>query len=71
MAETPVRSGVGLPLVVSGRPVGALDLSADAPNSFHYDDRAAAVLFAAHAAVAFSAAQELVQFQRRWAAVMS
>ncbi len=64
MAETPVRSGVGVPLVVGDRPIGALDLYADAPNSFHDEDRAAAVLFAAHAAVAFAAARERVQFQQ-------
>lgn len=63
IAETPVRSGVGVPLVVGDRPIGALDLYADAPNSFHDDDRAAAVLFAAHAAIAFAAARERVQFR--------
>ena len=63
MVETPVRSGVGVPLVVGDRPIGALDLYANALNSFHDEDRAAAVLFAAHAAVAFSAARERVQFQ--------
>lgn len=45
------------------RPIGALDLYADAPNSFHDKDRAAAALFAAHAAVAFAAARERIQFQ--------
>ena len=38
-------------------------LIADAPNSFHDEDRAAAALFAAHAAVAFAAARERIQFQ--------
>ena len=32
MVETPVRSGVGVPLVVGDRPIGALDLYADAPQ---------------------------------------
>ena len=61
--ETPVRSGVGVPLVVGDRPIGALDLYANALISFYDEDRAAAVLFAAHAAVAFSAARERVHFQ--------
>ncbi|MCA1704565.1 MAG: GAF and ANTAR domain-containing protein, partial [Actinobacteria bacterium] len=64
VAETPVRSAVGLPLLVGERPIGALDLYADTPYSFHDVDRAAAALFATHAAVAFHAARERVQFEQ-------
>lgn len=64
VAETPVRSAVGLPLLVGERPIGALDLYADTPYSFHDEDRAAAALFATHAAVAFHAARERIQFER-------
>jgi GAF domain-containing protein len=63
MAETPVRSGVGVPLVVGDRPIGALDLYAVTAHAFHDEDRAAAALFAAHAAVAFEAARERVQLE--------
>ena len=49
---------------VGDRPIGALDLYADAPHSFQDEDRAAAALFAAHAAVAFAAARQRVQFQK-------
>lgn len=62
IAETPVRSGIGVPLLMGTRPIGALDLYADAPDSFHDDDRAAAALFATHAAIAFAAGRERVQF---------
>lgn len=64
VAETPVRGGVGVPLLVGDRPIGALDLYAKNTHSFEDEDRAAAVLFAAHAAVAFEAARERVQFER-------
>ncbi len=63
IAETPARSGVGVPLLLGGQPIGALDLYADAPNSFHDEDRAAAALFATHAAVAFAAGRERLQFK--------
>lgn len=64
IADTPVRSGLGVPLLVGDRPIGALDLYSVTPHAFHDEDRAAAALFAAHAAVAFEAARERVQLEQ-------
>jgi GAF domain-containing protein len=63
LAETPVRSSIGVPLTAGGRTIGAIDLYADAPNSFSDEDLAVAALYAAHAAIAFSAARERQQLQ--------
>jgi hypothetical protein len=38
MAETPVPSGVGLPLLIGDRPIGALDLYAGSPHAFYDED---------------------------------
>lgn len=64
LAETPVRSGVGLPLLIGDRPIGALDLYAGSPQAFHDEDRAVAALFATHAAVAFEAARERLNYDQ-------
>jgi GAF domain-containing protein len=64
LEETPVRSCIGLPLVVDDRSLGALDLYADDANAFTDDDRAAAALFAAHVSVAVAAAKERVELQQ-------
>lgn len=64
ISDTPVRSGLGLPLVVGDQPTGVLDLYADAPDSFDDEDRATAAMFATHAAVALEAQRERVQFER-------
>jgi GAF domain-containing protein len=63
LAETPVRSCLGLPLVLAERTIGALDLYADTSDVFGPEDLAAGALFAAHAAVAFGAAMEREQLQ--------
>ena len=64
LADTPVRSGVGLPLLVGKRAIGALDLYADRPHAFNDEDRAAAALFASHAAVALVAVQDRINLER-------
>jgi GAF domain-containing protein len=64
LADTPVRSGLGLPLVIGDRPIGALDLYADEANAFTDEDRAIAALFASHTAIAFAAARAREQFER-------
>ncbi|MCU1346298.1 MAG: hypothetical protein JWL70_2564, partial [Acidimicrobiia bacterium] len=63
LAETPVRSGMALPLSIGDRAIGALALYADHPRAFDEHDRAVAALFAAHAAVAYKAARERVRFE--------
>lgn len=64
VTETPVRSGVGLPLLIGDRAIGALDLYANRPHAFNEGDRAMAALFASHAAVALAAAQDRVNLER-------
>jgi GAF domain-containing protein len=64
VAETPVRSGLGLPLVLGDKPIGALDLYADEPHAFTDEDRAVASLFATHAAIAFGAARARQHLER-------
>jgi GAF domain-containing protein len=61
LAETPVKSMIGLPLLVGGTPIGAIDIYADEPNSFSEEDCAVGALYAAHAAIAFTAARERQQ----------
>jgi GAF domain-containing protein len=63
LKETPVLSTMGLPLIVHDRPIGALDLYGHRPGAFGDEQRAAAALFTAHAAVAFGAARERQQFE--------
>lgn len=62
--ETPVRSGVGTPLLVGDQSIGVLDMYADRPHAFGDEDRAVGALFAAHAALALAAARERLNFQR-------
>jgi GAF domain-containing protein len=64
LAETPVRSGVGLPLLIGDRPPGALDMYAASPHAFYDEDRAVAALFATHAAVAIEAGRERLNFEQ-------
>jgi len=64
VAETPVRSCVGVPLLLGDRPIGAFDLYAGRPHAFHDEDRAAAALFATHAAIAIAAARQRVDFKQ-------
>lgn len=62
LRETPVRSGLGLPLLMGDTPIGSLDLYAQTSNVFTEEDVAAAALFASHAAVALVAARAREQF---------
>ena len=64
LSETPVRSGIGVPLLVGPRAIGSLDMYSNAPSAFDDADRAAAALFAVHAAVAFDAAHQRVHLER-------
>lgn len=62
--DTPVRSGLGVPVVAGERPVGALDLYAERAHAFQEEDRAAAALFAVHAGVAFAAVRDRSNLER-------
>jgi GAF domain-containing protein len=63
LADTPVRSTIGLPLLIGPKTIGAIDLSADESNAFSDEDCAVGALFAAHAAIAFRAARERQQLK--------
>jgi transcriptional regulator with GAF, ATPase, and Fis domain len=55
--ELGLRSVLALNLYVNGRPLGALNLYSQQVDAFPIDDRVSAKAFAAHVAVAVSAAQ--------------
>ena len=58
VAETPARAVLGIPLHVGDTVIGAMDVYSDRAGAFDDEQTAAAVLFAAHASVAFLAARE-------------
>jgi GAF domain-containing protein len=62
LAETPVRSSVGLPVTVGGRTFGAIDLYADRREAFADEDTAAGALFAVHAGIAIAGAAAREEF---------
>jgi GAF domain-containing protein len=64
LAETPVRSGLGLPLLIAEKPIGSLNVHAAQARAFEAEDKAGAILFAVHAAVAFEAARERVELEK-------
>lgn len=63
--DTGVRSILALRLFVEGETMGALNLYSTAPDAFDETDVALAAVFAAHAAVAMSAARREQNLERK------
>jgi hypothetical protein len=62
LAETPVRSSVGLHVTAGRRTFGAIDLYADRAHAFSDEDTGAGALFAVHAGIAIAAASAQEEF---------
>lgn len=61
--STPVRSIMGFPLFVDGKPMGTLNVFAERPNAFDERTRQLGSLFAAHVALVWDSARREAQFQ--------
>ena len=61
--EAGVRSMLCFQLFVRGRTLGALNLYAEQPRAFPQESEAIGLVFATHAAIALSAAQEIEQLR--------